>query len=660
MPVIIPTKQRKADLRYIHLNLLNYRDTKAADALAKACERMLKDQNFQQYIRNNAALRKPLNNESDMLDFAWAYVYSLLYARDYVGASVILWGPKTFTPEPRAAQLMWNALFTKNLINVMGCGSVGKTFTPSAWCLLDWLLDPEWTRIEVASNSQDHVEKNLYADIVRLHTEAVLPLPGQVDSESISIDKKRGMGIFVLVIPGGPKSRGKLKGAKIKNRPTHTLFGDNSRLRILLDEAQEIPANIFDETPNLLSSVDNSVEHIKIMAAANPKDEWSRYGLNCKPVGGWDAVTDEQEEWESETGWHVISINAMRTENVMAKKTVFPRMITYEGVQKIIRSQAGGNDQHPNVYTYVYGRFPKTGVQTSVINTTHLRRAEGDWIFDGPTQVIAGSDPAFSSDLPAMTIGRIGRAVAWMDYQGKRHDLPEPAIKVQADGVFILPHGDTQDVADENMGRCKQLGIRPENFGIDKTGTGRGVHDVMRRQWKDKVGTFAEEYENVAPILGVEYAASPTEVKIAEEDTQTPKELYDRIATELWMAGAKLFEYDLIRIGRGIDTKTVEELAARRGGMKVGIGKRQSVEPKDAYKARTGETSPDRADSFLIMLHVARLRFSNLVPKAKDTKTGAEVARQISPWEGFDTVFGEARMMGFDSDVQQLTNMMKD
>lgn len=660
MPVILPTKQRKTDLRYIHLNLLNYRETKAIDALAKACERMLKDQNFQQYIRNNAALQRPLNKSSDMMEFAWAYVYSLLYARDYVGASIILWGPKTFTPEPRAAQLMWNALFTKNLINVMGCGSVGKTFTPSAWCLLDWLLDPEWTRIEVASNSQDHVEKNLYADIVRLHTEAVLPLPGQVDSESISIDKKRGMGIFVLVIPGGPKSRGKLKGAKIKNRPTHPLFGDNSRLRILLDEAQEIPANIFDETPNLLSSVDNSVEHIKIMAAANPKDEWSRYGLNCKPIGGWDAVTDEQEEWESETGWHVISINAMRTENVMARKTIFPRMITYEGVQKIIRSQAGGNDQHPNVYTYVYGRFPKTGVQTSVINANHLRRAEGEWIFDGPTQIIAGSDPAFSSDLPAMTIGRIGRAVAWSDYQGKRHDLPEPAIKVQADGVFILPHGDTQDVADENMSRCRQLGVRPENFGIDKTGTGRGVHDVMRRQWKDKVGPFADEYEGVAPILGVEYAASPTEVKIAEEDTQTPKELYDRIATELWMAGSKLFEYDLIRIGRGIDTKTVEELAARRGGMKVGIGKKQSVEPKDAYKARTGESSPDRADSFLIMLHVARLRFSNLVPKAKDTKTSGEVARQTAPWEGFDTVFGEARMIGLDSDVQELTNMMKD
>lgn len=660
MPVIIPDRARKTDLKHIHQNLFLHRETQDPVALTDAVTRMLSDKTFKRYVQNNPALQKPLKSTSDMLAMAWAYVYSLLYSRDYVAASIVLWGPKTFTPEPKAAQLMWNALFSKNQINVMGCGSVGKTFTPSAWCILDWLLDPEWTRVEVASNSQDHVEKNLFADIVRLHTEAVLPLPGNVDSESISIDKKRGMGIFVLVIPGGPKSRGKLKGAKIKNRPTHPLFGDNSRLRILLDEAQEIPANIFDETPNLLSSVDGSVEHIKIMAAANPKDEWSRYGQNCKPVGGWDSVADDQDEWESETGWHVISINAMRTENVMAKKTIFPRMITWEGVQKIIRSQAGGNDQHPNVYTYVYGRFPKTGTQATLINSHHLRRAEGEWVFDGPTQTIVGSDPAFTGDLPAMTTGRVGRAVAWMDYKGERHDLPEPAIKIQADGTAILPHGDTQDVADENMARCKQLNVRAENFGIDKTGTGRGVHDVIRRQWKDKVGPLADEQEGIAPILGVEYAASASEVKIADEDTQTPKELYDRTATELWMAGAKLFEYDIVRIGRGVDVKTSDELGGRRGGMKVGLGKKQSVEPKDAYKGRTGETSPDRADSFLLMLHVARMRVPSLVPRAKDTHAGGEAPREELGWEGFDVAFGSASMSGLDGNVPDVSDMLKD
>ena len=159
----------------------------------------------------------------------------------------------------------------------------------------------------------------------------------------------------------------------------------------------------------------------------------------------------------------------------------------------------------------------------------------------------------------------------------------------------------------------------------------------------------------------MEYASSPSEVKIADEDTETPKELYDRTATELWMAGAKLFEYDIVRIGRGVDIKTSDELAGRRGGMKVGIGKRQSVEPKDSYKARTGETSPDRADSFLIMLHVARMRVPSLVPRAKDTKVVGEVRRdQSSDWEGFEMAFGGASMSGMDSGIASTGDMMKD
>jgi hypothetical protein len=258
-----------------------------------------------------------------------------------------------------------------------------------------------------------------------------------------------------------------------------------------------------------------------------------------------------------------------------------------------------------------------------------------------------------------MTIGRVGRAVGWIDYQGNKFDLPEPAIKVQADATSILPHGDTQDVADSNMDRAKQLSMKPENFGIDKTGTGRGVHDVIRRQWAAKVGKTPDGDDSAAPILGVEYAATASTVKIADEDTATPEELFDRVATELWMAGAKLFEYDVIALGRGIDAKTCDELAGRRGGMKVGIGKKQTVEPKEAYKARTGENSPDRADSLLIMAHVARMRTPNLIPRAPDTEA-VVVSRLPQPWDGFDTAFSGSTMKGMDDDVAQLESLQQD
>ena len=649
MPLIVPTPERKAALKAIHEQLAEYKQSGAARNLERAVVLMAKIPEFARYLSGKPMPGTPLK-------FAWEFLYFFLYKRDYVSAALILWGPDTFSPEPHSVEMMWRSLFDYSLINVMGAASCGKTFSPSAWALLDWVLDPEWTRVQVVSNSEDHVKKNLFGDLVRLHQEAVLELPGKIDSESISLDKKRAMGIFVLTIPGGPTARGKLKGAKMKNRPPHPLFGRSSRLRVILDEAQEIAPNIWDDVPNLLASVDNSTEHIKILAAANPKAEFSRYGLNCKPTGGWESITDEQDEWESETGWHVISINAMRTENVMQQKTIFPRMITFEGVQKIIRSQGRGNSDHPNCYTYIYGRFPKTSLMGAVIKAEHIRRSEGEWIFDEATRSVAGNDPAYTGDSPTLATGRVGRAIGWIDAAGVRHTLERPRTVVQVDAVGVLERGDMQDMASDILERCRQLSIRPNCFGIDRTGLGQGVHDIVRRQWRAKVGIVDSPNELVG-IIGIHYSESATEHRVCEEDTETPKEMYDRIATELYFAAAKLLEHDCVRFGRGIDPKVYEQLAARQGGMQPGLGRKLTLEKKDVFKARTGGHSPDEADAVTIMLHVARISTSNLIPKAKETEEIKE-ERGSGEWMGGGQFFQGCDFAGFGS--ERLPNLIED
>ncbi len=115
------------------------------------------------------------------------------------------------------------------------------------------------------------------------------------------------------------------------------------------------------------------------------------------------------------------------------------------------------------------------------------------------------------------------------------------------------------------------------------------------------------------------FGDSPTEIKIADEDTETPKEMFDIMASELWYAGAKLFECDCVRIGRGISAEAVEQLVSRLGSSKAGKGRKRSVESKDSYKQRTGKGSPDKADALLITLHVCRITTPGLIPKAKDT-----------------------------------------
>lgn len=623
MPLILPDAARTAHLRSIHRGLLGWKEAGDREGLAKAVEAMMRDEAFTRSLASNPQFQKTVETEADLMAVAWAYLYHHLALRDYVSAALILWGPETFTPEPRFAQLIFDGLFNHTKINVLGCGSGGKSYCASAWCLLDWLLDPEWTRVEVASNSEDHVKKNLYGDIVRLHTNASLDLPGVADTTSISLDKKTGQGIFVLVIPGGPRSRGKAKGAKCKARPEHPIFGRWSRIRFIFDEAQEITPNIFDEIPNLFSSIgqredgDEDTEHIKVFMAANPKDEWSRYGRNCKPRGGWDNHDDNAETWTSETGWHVIRLNAMKSENVVARREIFPRLISWNGVKRII--EEAGDDQAPVVYSFVYGKFPPQGLLSTIISPTILRRAEKEWLFDGPTRALLGGDPAFTGDTPAVAAGRVGRAIGWRDYAGVEHKLPEPRWAIQVDTTGSLVRGDTQELVDGYLERARVLRCEADGVGIDRTGSGQGVYDIMRRQWKAKVGPLRDSRDELAPIRGVHYAEKASDSKVAEEDTRMASELYDRVASELWYALAKLMEFDCIGLGKGVELQAFAELGARRGGPKVGAGKKLAVEGKDVYKARTGQGSPDRADAITLLVHAGRLSTPELVAKAKDT-----------------------------------------
>ena len=648
MPLIIPTPERENKLKQIHDLLDVHRKDDDMDALLEAVSLMIEDKDFAEEIAQNDEFKGGLKTGDQMKRVPWAYLFHFLYQRDYVSAAIILWGPEIFNTKPHCVQLIWKYLFESRMICIIGGGGQSKTMGPSAFFLLEWLLDPEWTRLQVASASEDHLKKNLYADIVRLHDDSAIPLPGANESESISINKRRGMGIFTLVLPGGPNSRGKLKGAHTKPRPKHALFGDRSRVFTILDEGQEVPQNIFAEIPNRFSGAEpNDVDHIKFVLSANPKEKFSEFGKLCCPIGGWDNWDPEAETWISEQGWRIIRLNAEKHENVVAKRKIFNGFVTYEGVKNWLQ-RCEYDTEHPDYWTYVKGMFPPAGTQATIIRAENLTKSQGEWIFDGATTMIAAHDPAFTGDRPMFGCGRVGKAVAWKTLSGQRRELPSPRMAVQIDDVSILPRGDTQDLAIENMTRCKDLGVKPQNYGIDKTGNGIGVHDVIRRQWYQKVMGTTEE--TAAPIQGIGYGESPTEVKICEEDTETPKQMFDKMCAELWYAASKLIEFDCVRFGRTIDQETYAELSSRQGGSRPGLGRKRGVEPKDAYKRRTGRPSPDKADTVTMILHVARISISGLIPRAPATPENPqqERIRPIPDEVTLEVSYGMTGMDGVD------------
>lgn len=645
MPFQIPDPIRKARLSEIQKWLLQHKEEGGMTPAGKAVNLMLQEPSFQRHVATNEALREPVKDEAGLMRLAWGYLYHLLTTRDMVGAAMMLWDRETFCAEPHQIQTMWRALMEKRMICIMGGGGLGKTYSPTAYFMLEFILDPEWTRLDLASASESHLLGNMFADAIRLHSGASLALPGKQDTESISLDKKRGQGIFTLTLPGGATGKSKIKGKHTKPRAQHPLFGRRSRVFALIDESQEVPPNVFDEIPNRFSTANaDDVEHLKFVICANPRDIFSKFAKCAEPKGGWSRITRDDVTWESKTGWTVISLDQTKHENYVQRREVFPGFAKYSGFQTILKS-CDGDPEHPRMYTLCYGKFPPQGTLFACIKQQHLLSAEGEWIFSGEVTPLVGSDPAYTSDRPALCTGRAGLAAGWTDAEGVRHMLPKPMMAVQIDAVTVLSHGDSQELADEIMYHLKAMGVKPSGFGIDQTGTGRGTADIIRHQWKQKVGTFGSDQGEMekATIHGLEYASSPTTAKIAEEDTKGPNEMYDRLATELWYAAAKFFEFGIVRIGKGVDIRVLSELSSRKGDMQPGLGKRLTIETKQAYKQRTGGDSPDLADATLVMLHVARMSIAGITPKAPDTKP-EKPTPEPPPWSGFGLSFQGAEM----------------
>lgn len=571
--------------------------------LSSAVAVMLADTAFASWISSIPGCPKTLTNSAQCWWVAERFLYRLLYSRDYAGAALLLWGPEVFDPRPRSCRLIFKALHGDSLINAMGGASSSKTYSGVAWLLLDWVLDPEWTQCLLVGPDHDHLKRNAFGDLIRLHSTAVIPLPGKADTEALSLDKRRGMGFFTVALDRGPAASAKLKGAKTKPRDLeHPLFGRSSRLRILLDEAQQVPVNAWDMLLNTISNAESS-EHLKLYCAANPSDEFSQYGRNCKPAGGWGSIDSLLESWVSETGWRVVRLNAMLSENVKSRRVIFPRLISYDKVQAIIKA-AGGDAEAASVYTQVYGMFPPQGAATAVIAKRHVEAAIGEWVFEGATKTYFAHDPAYTGDRPATCAARVGFARGWRDEQGRTKVLPARILAIQLDSVGQIARGDTQDMADELFSLARILRLKPEQFAIDRTGLGQGLHDIVRRQWRLKVD--GQAVDEVVPILGVHFAEAPTERQISAEDSAPPSQLYDTVASEMWYALARLFELGYIKIGRGVDVLAIEELLSRRGGRSGTRAKRLTVEGKDVYKAR-GNRSPDFADAVCLVVHCIRM-----------------------------------------------------
>jgi len=527
----------------------------------------------------------------------YQYVQSLLNADQFEAAATVLWGEAVYDWRPHSAQETWRCLFEYDKLLVQGAGAMGKTFNAAAWFLLDWMRDPEYTCVKVVSLTEAHAQRNVFAAIKTFYRTALVrpEFEGSEDLvKSIQANDDDKNGIHLVAVPKGDSGMGTLRGFHPSPRAKHDKkLGRMSRTHVVLDEAEEVPAGVWEGLQNILSAADTegAKGRIKIFGASNPKDRTSEFGKRCEPIRGWQTVDCEEDfEWESRDGWHILRLDAARCENVVKKKVIFHGFQTFQGYQAY---EAKGRTAE--YYTMARGWFPQEGIAMGIITPAMMDNAMGSVRFIGPVVPLAAFDLALEGkDQVVCSHGRFGLSDGWTPRSGSFIPWKSPRVVLQLDSQIDFPKKATLEQTDQIIKFCKQMKVAPNWLCVDRTGNGAGISDAL-------CSLFGKE------VLGVNYSWAASETSILGEDTQRANEVYSGVVTELIFGLARFLEFEYLKISPSFANEDLVRQAIARRYKQAGQGLVR-VESKGDFVKRTRQNSPDQLDSLSLLVYLLRQR----------------------------------------------------
>ena len=566
---------------------------------------------------------KKINKDDEAVPILQSVLFFCLNGRHFHDAAKLIWSPNLFSCEPEATRQVWTALDNSSGIIIMGGASMSKTYGCGGYYMLEWLADPEYTTVKVLGPSEDHLQDNLFSHLVELHRSSAIPLPGKIGDLFIGLDlRQRRSSISGVIVPVGKRPAGRLQGTKrFPRRHPHPIHGSLSRLRILLDEAENIPQGIWSDIDNVLANSEGQ-SGLKIACAYNPKDSSLPLGVRAEPPAGWRTFNLEKDyEWVSNRGWRVIRLDGERSENVVQNRIIFPGLQTREGLNRL--AQSSGGRSSASYFTFGRGAYPQEGSAFTIIPQSVINKlvAEVVWL-EGQSRA-SGFDLALEGGAKSIHGGGLWGLATGLKYP-KSIEFPNgleinftdakgrPASRnvLQLIELKVLDRGDSVKMARTMKLSGQTFGTKPGWVCCDRTGHGQGVYDIAKEIWSPE-------------LIGINFSEASTHTKILAEDDQFCDQLYDRIVTEVWFALARWAEFDIVKIHPDLDAAV---LLAQVGARQFKPGLKNRVESKREYRDRTNQESPDEADAFTLLVHAVRKNIKEL-PSALPNTAGIALNR---------------------------------
>lgn len=479
---------------------------------------------------------------------------------------------------------------TFRFIGLTGCAGVGKTHVAALYGTAWWSLDPHNSIAILTSTTVGMIRHRIWPVISHYATSAIdmgtgapIELGHLVDSQlelrAHKADSKHA--IFALAVAHGETQKA-----------IHNLKGMHAtRVLLIVDEANGTPEAIFEIIGNLRTGA----RDITVIVIGNPCARLDPHGRAIAPADGWALAANDKviewaskgvPEWELEPGL-VLRFDGRDSPNVFYKKDVYPYLFTtgdWQGACELFE-KTGGNFSY---WTQKRGLHPPEGFAQTVFNEQLLVRCDAMdsiYTFDGGRRTLAFLDPAFTSggDSCVLQFGELGLV------NGRECLQLTEWLEIAIDPAAAAQDIDYQ-IARAVIQHCKQRRIEPGCFGLDATGTGRGVGAIITAEWSG--GIHYTQWGNGA-----------TERPNAQHDNRPAREVFRDFVTEMWFSLREACEAGQVK---GFSREAAMQLCARTWDMgKKQNAKKYALEPKSDMKLRL-RFSPDNADACVGILEVAR------------------------------------------------------
>jgi hypothetical protein len=179
-------------------------------------------------------------------------------------------------------------------------------------------------------------------------------------------------------------------------------------------------------------------------------------------------------------------------------------------------------------------------------------------------------------------------------------------FKLAKVGTFLLPQGETArqgvvfsehiviktvskttdpvdfQIANQAIAICKERGIKPRNFSVDGTGTGRGVAAIIRKEWSNEIHVL-------------QYGESASDLPVSSQDSTKGKDAYFNCVTEMYYSFRIFVMNGQVR---GVTAQMARGFGCRTYSVRNG---RTLLSPKNEAKKILGR-SPDEEDASVMII----------------------------------------------------------